>query len=114
MLLLDQPQRLQVFFDSHCQGLSICLGQSAYTPGLGVGEVQAAEATKAAAARRLVAARGLEPHQVVAFGDNANDLPLLRMAGQALCPPNASPEVLAGVEGRVQLCLAHQVTARVG
>jgi hydroxymethylpyrimidine pyrophosphatase-like HAD family hydrolase len=101
LLLLDEPRRLQAFFDRWCRGLSASLGQSAYTPGLGVGEVQALAADKAAAAQRLARRHGLGPERIVAFGDNANDLPLLRLAGRAYCPPDASPEVLEQVAGRI-------------
>ena len=105
LLLLDRPDRTDPFFATECDplpGVASYAGRSAYTAGLGVGEVTAAEAGKAGAARALVRetlGRGLEA--VVAFGDNMNDLPLLLAAGQAFCPPDAPPEVLRRVEGRI-------------
>ncbi len=106
-LYLDDADALAGFFAEHCgpdTGVVTSLGKSAYTQGIAVGEVQWGEATKANAARRLAQARGLDPSRIVAFGDNANDLPLLRLAGRAYCPPDAAPAVLAEVEGRVAPC----------
>lgn len=97
MILLDEPSRLRDYFAACCQpavGVGTSLGPSAYLPQLGVGEVQAAAATKASAARHLAHSVGLSPEQIVAFGDNHNDLPLLALAGQARCVDDAPAEVL--------------------
>jgi hydroxymethylpyrimidine pyrophosphatase-like HAD family hydrolase len=103
MILLDDPDRLQAFLGSRCGslGLTCSIGKSAYTPGLGVGEVQAAEANKAAAALALLRELGLETSALCAFGDNMNDLPLLLAAGEAYCPPDAVEDVLEAVSGRI-------------
>lgn len=106
-LYLDDTDALGPFFASHCkqaQGVETSLGKSAYTPGFAVGEVQSELATKANAAREMARARGKTPDQIVAFGDNANDLPLLRLAGRALCPPDAAPAVLAEFPRRIAPC----------
>ena len=113
-LYLDSADALAAFFAEQCApatGVVTSLGKSAYTQGIAVGEVQWGEATKANAARRLVQAQGVEPARIVAFGDNANDLPLLRLAGRALCPPDAAPAVLAEVKGRVPPCADEGVAA---
>lgn len=104
MLLLDDPTKLERFFGRDCHGrpeVSTHLGCSAYRPGLGVGEVQAIKATKSRAALSLARQQGLDAGQIVAFGDNANDLDLLRLAGEACCPPGAAPQVLAEIQGRL-------------
>lgn len=54
-------------------------------------EVFSPRATKADAARAL--ARGIGCDRIVAFGDNINDLPLLRAADVAVAVENAIPEV---------------------
>jgi len=88
LMLLDQPARIERFFSAECDplpGVAAYPGTSAYTKGLGVGEITAVEASKAEAARQLcqeTLGHGLEA--VVAFGDNLNDLPLLLAAGQQL------------------------------
>ncbi|MBP2622922.1 Cof-type HAD-IIB family hydrolase [Streptococcus oricebi] len=38
---------------------------------------------------------GLEMEQVMAFGDNLNDLHMMQVAGQPIAPENARPEILA-------------------
>lgn len=49
-------------------------------------------ATKAAAARRLADQIGAD--QLIAFGDNLNDVPLFEMADQACAVANAVPQLL--------------------
>ncbi len=103
MILLDDPDRLRAFLHERCArlGLACSIGKSAYTAGLGVGEVQAAEANKASAALALAGELGLGPEALCAFGDNMNDLPLLLAAGEAYCPPDAVAGVLEAIPGRI-------------
>jgi len=104
LILLDDHQQLVDFFERECaplSGVTAYPGHSAYTPGLGVGEITAAGASKALAAAWLARGLGLDLDHVVAFGDNLNDLPLLLAAGEAYCPPDAPPEMLSKVAGRV-------------
>ncbi len=54
-------------------------------------EVFPAEATKAKAVRHLAGMTGAD--RIVAFGDNFNDRPLLRVADEAVAVENAIPEV---------------------
>jgi len=103
MILLDEPDRLDGLLGARCPalGLGYSVGRSAYTAGLGVGEVQSAAASKATAALALARELGLEASALCAFGDNMNDLPLLLAAGEAYCPPDAVPGVLEAVAGRI-------------
>jgi len=104
MILLDDPERIEGFFARACHpdpAITAYPGRSAYTPGLGVGEVTSSEASKGAAARFVANTLGLGPDALVAFGDNLNDLPLLEAAAQAFCPPEAQPAVLAAADGRI-------------
>lgn len=103
MILLDEPERLRAFLGERCAALGLVwsVGKSAYTAGLGVGEVQAADANKASAALALAHELGLGPEALCAFGDNMNDLPLLLAAGEAYCPPDAVPGVLEAISGRI-------------
>lgn len=62
-----------------------------YNPGKSLIEVFAPGVSKAAAVRRM--ARHLGADTVVAFGDNLNDLPMLREADVAVAVENALDEV---------------------
>lgn len=58
-------------------------------------EVAAGGVTKATGMRRLAAHLGATREDVVAFGDNRNDVELLAWAGTGVAMGNALPEVLA-------------------
>ena len=62
-----------------------------YGPDLGILEVFSAEASKANALRRLKKQVGAD--RVVVFGDNINDLPMMREADVAVAVDNAVEEV---------------------
>lgn len=70
------------------------------TSGLDWVDVGAPGITKAYAMERVCDRLGVRVDEVVAIGDNHNDLPLLGWAGTAMAPANAIPEALA---------LAHRV-----
>ncbi len=59
----------------------------------GLMEISAAGVTKGAALARLCELRGVEPREVVAFGDMPNDLPMLAWAGTSYAVANAHPSV---------------------
>jgi Cof subfamily protein (haloacid dehalogenase superfamily) len=54
--------------------------------------------SKGAALDSLASIRGLERSQIMAIGDNLNDLEMLEYAGRAVVMGNASPEMLALAE----------------
>jgi len=60
-------------------------------------EVSAPGVTKATALEHFAKQRGVDASQVLAFGDQLNDLPMLRWAGRAIAVANAHPAVLAAV-----------------
>jgi Cof subfamily protein (haloacid dehalogenase superfamily) len=60
-------------------------------------EVSAAGVTKAAALERVCSRLGIRREQVLAIGDNENDLSMLRWAGRSAAVANASESVLAMV-----------------
>lgn len=62
-----------------------------YGPEIGIVEAFSASATKAKAMRALAERLGAE--RIVAFGDNINDLPMMREADLAVAVENALPEV---------------------
>jgi hydroxymethylpyrimidine pyrophosphatase-like HAD family hydrolase len=61
-------------------------------------EISAAGVSKAAALKELTGDLGVEPAEIVAFGDYPNDLPMLEWAGRSIAPANAHPDVLARVD----------------
>lgn len=68
------------------------------TSGLDWVEINAAGVTKAYAMDGVCDRLGVGVDEVVAVGDNFNDLPLLAWAGTAMAPGNAVGEVLAAVD----------------
>lgn len=62
---------------------------------VGLAEVCGPGVSKGIALARWAASRGVAPHEVWAFGDMPNDLPMLRWAGRAFAVANAHPQVLA-------------------
>ena len=62
-----------------------------YGPEIGIVEAFAANATKAEAVKELASELGAT--RVVAFGDNINDIPMLKAADVAVAVENALPEV---------------------
>ena len=68
------------------------------TSGLDWVDVGPPGVSKAYALERLCDRLGIHLNEVVAVGDNHNDLSVLAWAGQAMAPANAIPEVLAMVD----------------
>jgi len=63
----------------------------------GLVEISASGVSKATTLELLCAERGVGAHEVVAFGDMPNDLPLLAWAGRGIAVANAHPSVLSAV-----------------
>jgi Cof subfamily protein (haloacid dehalogenase superfamily) len=64
----------------------------------GLLEISAAGVSKASTLARLCGERGIEPQDVIAFGDMPNDVPMLRWAGRSVAVANAHPDVLAAAQ----------------
>lgn len=64
-------------------------------PGADLFEALAPGGAKGCALRRLTERLGLTPEEVMAIGDNNNDLDMLRYAGTAVAMANATPEARA-------------------
>ena len=62
-----------------------------FDPGAGLLEIYAPGVSKAAAVQRMQAEVGAE--QLVVFGDNRNDMPMMRIADCSVAVENAFPEV---------------------
>lgn len=68
------------------------------TSGLDWVDIGVSGITKAHAIERVCARLGVSADEVVAIGDNHNDLAILEWAGVSMAPANAVPEVLAVVD----------------
>ncbi|MBC7596212.1 MAG: HAD-IIB family hydrolase [Kineosporiaceae bacterium] len=66
-----------------------------YSGASGLAEITAPGVTKAAGLQRWCDARGVGAHEVWAFGDMPNDLPMLHWAGTSFAVGNAHADVLA-------------------
>lgn len=64
----------------------------------GLLEISAAGVSKATGLALVCAQLGVEPAEVVAFGDMPNDLPMLAWAGLGVAVANAHPSVLAAAD----------------
>ena len=81
--------------------LAPALGPEVYltTSGLDWVDIGLLGVTKATALARLCRQLGVAPEEVVAVGDNHNDLAMLEWAGQGWAVANAAPEVLEAADG---------------
>jgi Cof subfamily protein (haloacid dehalogenase superfamily) len=61
-------------------------------------EIAALGVSKASTLAELVAAEGLGPQDVVAFGDMPNDVPMLRWAGTGYAMADGHPEAIAAAD----------------
>jgi hydroxymethylpyrimidine pyrophosphatase-like HAD family hydrolase len=68
-------------------------------------EVSALGVSKASTLARLAASWGIEPADVVAFGDMPNDVDMLRWAGTGYAMADGHPEVLAAVDNHARTIL---------
>lgn len=96
LLYAMQPTELnRAAFEAlrQCSGITPVYYHDIFGPDIAILEVFAAGASKAVAAREVARQRGCD--RIVAFGDNINDLPLLRAADVAVAVENAVDEVKA-------------------
>ena len=79
--------------------------QTAVTSSLGNNlEINAREATKGRALEQLAAHLGLALSQTAAFGDDSNDVSMLRAAGVGIAMANAAPEAKAAADRLTLSC----------
>jgi Cof subfamily protein (haloacid dehalogenase superfamily) len=76
------------------------LAEVTHSGATGLLEISAAGVTKAGTLAALCEERGVDPAEVVAFGDMPNDLAVLTFAGAGYAMANAHHLVLAAVEHR--------------
>jgi len=74
------------------------LGTLTHSSMDGLLEISATGVSKATGLASLAEEHGVDPADVVAFGDMPNDLPMLAWAGRGFAVANAHPEVLAAAD----------------
>lgn len=70
----------------------------------GMLELSAVGVSKASTLAVLAAERGIEPADVVAFGDMPNDVPMLRWAGRGYAMADGHPEAIAAADAIAPPC----------
>jgi Cof subfamily protein (haloacid dehalogenase superfamily) len=96
-LILKHPEVAQeTLYELACE----LAGKEAFAvySGAALVEISAAGVTKASAVANVCAELGIEAHEVVAFGDMVNDVPLLEWAGHGVAVANAHPAALAAAD----------------
>lgn len=86
-------EQLNTYFDGRLH---------AHDSGYGVIDVVAANVGKLPAIQWLAQRLGLSAANIMAFGDGANDVPLLQYAAQGLAMQNADPQIQAVATGVTQ------------
>ncbi|GAA1800667.1 HAD family phosphatase [Planosporangium flavigriseum] len=74
------------------------VAEATHSSSSGIVEVSAAGVTKAAGLAWVAERLGVAPHEVVAFGDMPNDLPMFAWSGRGVAVANAHPAVLAAAD----------------
>jgi Cof subfamily protein (haloacid dehalogenase superfamily) len=74
------------------------LAECTHSSGDGLVEISATGVSKASGLAVLAREWGVEPSEVIAFGDMPNDLPMLAWAGRSVAMGNAHPDVLAAAD----------------
>jgi hydroxymethylpyrimidine pyrophosphatase-like HAD family hydrolase len=93
--LLENP-RITPVGEPEAPGAQITLHRTIYPDkDLCIVDILPAGCSKASALEHLMHLRGLTPADVLAIGDNWNDVPMLRIAGQSILMSNAPADLKA-------------------
>lgn len=93
--LLEDPLVIAVG-EPHRDGAEIALHRTIYPEqDISIVDILPAGCSKATALQYLAQQRGIDASEIVAIGDNWNDLPMLRMAGRAVLMANAPEDLKA-------------------
>lgn len=97
LTLIDKKEKLQEFAkkieDSYKDYLNCYLLEDQYNVGWHWLLVQSVQSTKANAIQKMIHHYDLKNHKIVAFGDNYNDMEMLKQADVSVCPSNAVSEI---------------------
>jgi hypothetical protein len=97
--LLEDP-RVTAVGAQERPGAQIALHRTIYPENdLSIVDILPAGCSKASALQHLAALRGVTTEEIVAIGDNWNDVPMLRLAGHAVLMSNAPSDLQALARG---------------
>jgi Cof subfamily protein (haloacid dehalogenase superfamily) len=94
-------------FGDHRSGGRVYIAQTSST----FLEVMAAGVSKGRGLAIAMAHLGLNADEVIAFGDEENDLPMFTVAGHSAAPANAKPQVLAAADRVIGPCVEEGLAA---
>ncbi len=97
LLVRDQSSTSDLMLELAAELLGDAVTVTHSNPRAGLLEISAAGVTKASTLARLAAQHGIEAHEVVAFGDQPNDVAMLHWAGRGYAMGNAHPDVRAAI-----------------
>jgi Cof subfamily protein (haloacid dehalogenase superfamily) len=97
-LLVNAGPQPSEAFTALVAGLLDGMAEATHSSSSGIVEVSAAGVTKAAGLAWVADRLGVASHEVVAFGDMPNDLPMFAWAGRGVAVANAHPSVLAAAD----------------
>ncbi|MFS8099246.1 Cof-type HAD-IIB family hydrolase [Lentzea alba] len=97
-LLAYSPDHTADFMVAAAESVAAGEAEFTHSGGDGLLEVSALGVSKAGTLAKLCADKGIEPQDVVAFGDMPNDLKILRWAGIGYAMGNAHEAVLAAAD----------------
>jgi len=94
LLARSASHRPEVFYELVSRTLN-GIAESTHSSSSALVEISAAGVTKAAGLAWLCANEGVDPAEVIAFGDMPNDIPMLTWVGRSVAVGNAHPAVRA-------------------
>jgi Cof subfamily protein (haloacid dehalogenase superfamily) len=97
LLVNAGPQNPEAF-TALVAGVLDGVAEATHSSSSGIVEVSAAGVTKAAGLAWVADRLSVAPHEVVAFGDMPNDLPMFAWAGRGVAVANAHPSVLVAAD----------------
>jgi Cof subfamily protein (haloacid dehalogenase superfamily) len=97
-LLVNAGPQPSDAFTALVAGVLDGVAEATHSSSSGIVEVSAAGVTKAAGLAWVADRLGVAAHEVVAFGDMPNDLPMFAWAGRGVAVANAHPAVLAAAD----------------
>lgn len=95
--VIDKNENLEAEFIrlKEIRNIEVHLQENFYSPGWYWLTIHSHKATKDQAIQELIKMNGIEDHCITVFGDNANDIKMLKYANKAIAVENAIDEVKA-------------------
>ncbi|MBB6480410.1 HAD-IIB family hydrolase [Spirochaeta isovalerica] len=95
---IEELEPIALILEKTGESVEIHIQENQYTPGWYWLTVHSSKATKDQAIRTLALSVGMENYAITAFGDNTNDLKMLKAADCGVAVENALPPVKAAAD----------------